>query len=153
MAKTYKVKGTLHIDIEWEVQAESEEQALEKFYSTDARDVVDEGTITDVSSDNEEAELTEATFKVKVTDIDYDVSWEDVSNTVEEKFPNISYDSDEFDELVEEEIEKIKADLPHELIIEVTCAKDDLEEYIADEITDRTDWLVNDYSYKILEEN
>lgn len=155
MAKTYRVKGTLHLDVEWEVQAESEDEALEKFYSTDARDIVDECAITDVSSENEEAELIEATYKVKVTNIDYDVDWEHAADVVEEKFPNISYDSDEFAELVDKEIEKIKEKLPHELIIEVTCRREDLEDYIVDEITDRTNWLVNNYSYEIeiLEEN
>ena len=54
MRKTYKIKATVLVDIEWEVDAEDEQEALSKFYARDIKDVIDDALILNVNSENEE---------------------------------------------------------------------------------------------------
>jgi hypothetical protein len=148
---TYKIKARMLIDVEWEVEAENEDQAFSEFFATDARDVIDEGRIMDVNTEDEEAELVEGTFKVKTTHIDYDIGFGDVCDSIEETHPEVQFESEEFDELVEQEIDRLKNSLPQELDLEVTCAPEDLDDYVADAVSEETNWLVNSVEYKIIE--
>ena len=52
--KTYKVKATILVDIEWQVEAEDEQEALSKLYARDIKEVIDDSLILDVNSENEE---------------------------------------------------------------------------------------------------
>ena len=54
MRKTYKIKATVLVDIEWEVDAEDKQEALSKFYARDIKDVIDDALILNVNSENEE---------------------------------------------------------------------------------------------------
>jgi len=152
MKRLYKVKGQMIIDVEWETYAESKDDALSKFFAADARDVIDDAHITDVNTDEESAELVEPIFVVKAYNIDYDVTYGDVFDQVAAKYPEVPEDTDEFDDLVDEEIAKIKASLPQELTLEIECERDDLDDYVADTISNETDWLINGCDYDIIEE-
>lgn len=54
MKKTYKVKATILVDIEWQVEAEDAQEALSKLYARDIKEVIDDSLILDVNSENEE---------------------------------------------------------------------------------------------------
>ena len=54
MRKTYTVRATVSVDLEWEVEAEDEQDALSKFYASDLEDVIDEALILYANSENEE---------------------------------------------------------------------------------------------------
>ena len=54
MRKTYTVRATVSVDLEWEVEAENEQEALSKFYEHDLEDVIDEALILYANSENEE---------------------------------------------------------------------------------------------------
>lgn len=54
MRKTYTVRATVSVDLEWEVEAEDEQDALSKFYARDLEDVIDEALILYANSENEE---------------------------------------------------------------------------------------------------
>lgn len=54
MRKTYTVRATVSVDLEWEVEAEDEQDALSKFYERDLEDVMDEALILYANSECEE---------------------------------------------------------------------------------------------------
>ena len=54
MRKTYTVRATVSVDLEWEVEAEDEQEALSKFYARDIEDIMDEALILYADSENEE---------------------------------------------------------------------------------------------------
>ena len=150
--RLYRVKGQVILDVEWETYAESEDEALSNFYAADARDIVNDGKILDVNTDEEEAELVEPIFKVRTIHIDYEVSYGDVADQVEEKFPEVDVNTDEFDDLVYQEIEKIKVTLPQRLDLEIECERDDLDDYVADAVSEETGWLINYCDYEVISE-
>lgn len=150
MRKTYKIKATVIVDLEWEVDAEDEHEALSKFYARDIKEVIDDALILDVNSENEEAELKEGTFIIKTKEIDYDISYYDLAEFVEEQHPEVDTGTDEFDDLVEKAIEETRSSLPQEMTLEINCEKDDLDDYVADKISEETGWLINYCDYEIV---
>ena len=82
-------------------------------------------------------------YQIKVTSVDYCVEDEDVIDYVSE---------DPTDEEIENKIAEIKATLPQELDLEITCELEDLEDEIADAISDETGWLNNSFTYDIVSE-
>ena len=147
--RLFKVKGQITIDIEWETYASSEDDALSKFYAADAREIIDDGKILDVNTDNEEAELVEPIFVIKTKHIDYYVSWEDVESNYD--VPT-DLDDDDLDEWYELKVDEIKSSLPQELTLEIECERDDLDDYVVDAISDETGWLIDSCDYEIIEE-
>lgn len=77
-------------------------------------------------------DLTEATRKVRVFNIEYDINDEDL----------------EENDTTEEEL---LATLPQELVVEVSATDDllCLEDEIVDQITEITGFCVNDYDYEL----
>jgi len=123
-----------------EIEADSVEQAQEKLSSMSLEDMIEAGAcIKDSDVESVDAEITEATYTVKVVSVDYAIE---------------SYDVDELDEMSDEEVEaeiaRVKASLPQELELEIECAPDDLDDYVADAISDETGWLINDCEYEIV---
>lgn len=123
-----------------EIEADSVEQAQEKLLSMSLEDMIDAGAyIKDSAVDSVDAEITEATYTVKVVSVDYAIE---------------SYDVDEFDvmsdEAIEAEIARVKSSLPQELELEIECEPDSLDSYVADAISDETGWLINDCEYEIV---
>lgn len=155
--KTYKVKGTMLIDVEWEVVAEDEHDALSEFYAADARDIIDDSRITDVNTENEEAVLVEADIIVRVKGIDYDVDFNTCYDIVSEDFGDLEdEDPDAFDDLIYSKMEEIKNKLPKDLDIKLACVdmtdEDSISDQLVDAISEQTGWLINSFeSYQILE--
>ena len=83
-------------------------------------------------------------YKVKVNSVDYCVTEEDV----------IDYVSDDEDEDIDDKIKEVKSDLPQELVLVVTCncAPEQVEDEIADAISEETGWLINSFTYDIISE-
>ena len=86
----------------------------------------------------------EKLYKLKTTSIDYCVETEDLwfLDNVE----------DLTDEDFDREIKRIKGELPQELELEITCEPEDLEDCIADAISEEIGWLVESFSYEIVAE-
>lgn len=123
-----------------EIEADSIEQAKEKLLSMSLEDMIDtDAYIKDSVVGSVDAEITEATYTVKVVSVDYAVE---------------SYDVDEFDTMSDEEVEaeiaRVKASLPQELELEIECKPDDLNEMVAEAISNETGWLTNYYEYEIV---
>lgn len=115
-----------------EIEADSYDNALAKLYSMTFDQLIEEGLTKEFKIDDVGAVLLEETLKVRVYDIDYSIEEED-------------YDSPE-------EYTKILNSLPDELVLTIVSApEDDLESLIADEITYKTNWLVNNFNYIVIE--
>ncbi len=116
-----------------EVDAESYEDALAKLHGMSFEELVELGYSKEFKLDDVEGYIIEKTVKVKAYDIEYSIEEED-------------YDSpDDYTQIVNA--------LPSELVLEIRVEPDDdLEELIADEITYKTNWLVEHFSFMILEE-
>ena len=54
----YIVRAIVTVDLEWECEAENEEEALRKFWSKDATELVNEGLVLGMNTDNETARKT-----------------------------------------------------------------------------------------------
>lgn len=121
-----------------EIEANSEEEARDKLYQMTFRELVEEGYDRNFITSEVEGEVIEKTLKVRAFDIDYDI------------------EEDDYDD--KEEYIQIINSLPTELEVEITVDEDlskyhlDEEDLIADEITMKTDWLVKNFKYTILEE-
>ena len=123
-----------------EIEADSVEQAQEKLMSMSLEEMLEAGaSIKGSDVDLVDAEITEATYTIKVVSVDYAIE---------------SYDVDEFDVMSDEEVEaeiaRVKASLPQELELEIECKPDDLDEMVADAISNETGWLINDCEYDIV---
>ena len=116
-----------------EIEAKSEEEAIEQLYKMSVKDYFEEGYDRESDISDVESEVIEKSIKVKAYDIEYDIEEDDYE------------DKEEYIELINS--------LPSELVIDITVdADDDEEELIADEITYKTDWLVRNFRYTIIEE-
>jgi hypothetical protein len=94
--------------------------------------LIEEGLTKEFKIDDVGSTILEETLKVRAYDIDYSIEEED-------------YDSPE-------EYTKILNSLPDELVLTiVSTPEDDLESLIADEITYKTNWLVNNFNYIVIE--
>lgn len=121
-----------------EIEANSEEEAREKLYRMTFRELVEEGYDRNFTTSEVEGEVIEKTLKVRVFNIEYDIEEDDYED--------------------KEEYIQIINSLPTELEVEITVDEDlpkyhlDEEDLIADEITMKTDWLVKNFSYTVIEE-
>jgi hypothetical protein len=122
-----------------EVEADSYEAALEKLKGMTFEELLEEGYIKDFDLKNIGGKIIERTLKVKAYDIEYDI------------------EEDDYEDL--EEYNRIINSLPTELVVEVTVNEEsnskyhiDEEDLIADEITFKTDWLVRNFRYIVIEE-
>jgi len=151
---TFKINGQLNIVFEdIEIDAANEEEALNKLYKMGCKDIIEDCYIKESDIVEEEVEITEADYKIRVRGIDYSIEYYDIADQVAEKHPELEEGSTEFDELVDKEITELKKSLPQSLDLEICCcAPDDLEDVISDMISEETGWLINSFdSYKILE--
>lgn len=116
-----------------EIDANSYEDALAKLYGMSFEELVELGYSKEFKLDDVDGYVIEKAVKVKAYDIEYSIEEED-------------YDSpDDYTQIVNA--------LPNELVLEILVEPDDdLEELIADEITYKTNWLVEHFSFMILEE-
>ena len=116
-----------------EVDAESYDDAVAKLHGMSFEELVELGYSKEFKLEDVDGHVVEKTIKVKAYDIEYSIEEED-------------YDSpDDYTQIVNA--------LPSELVLEILVEPDDdLEELIADEITYKTNWLVEHFSFMILEE-
>lgn len=116
-----------------EIDADSYEDALAKLHGMSFEELVELGYSKEFKLDDIDGYVIEKTVKIKAYDIEYSIEEED-------------YDSpDEYTQIINS--------LPSELVLEIRVEPDDdLEELIADEITYKTNWPVEHFSFMILEE-
>lgn len=86
----------------------------------------------------------EKLYKIKTNQIEYCVEGDDLWFLDDAE--------DLTDEGFDREIKRIKSELPQELELEITCEPEDLEDCIADVISEEVGWLVESFSYEILVE-
>lgn len=91
-------------------------------------------------------------YKVKTTSVDYCVEEEDICDTFEEQHPEVEVDSDEYWEAIDAEITRLKNSLPQTLELEIECDPEDLDDMVCDAISEETGWLVNSFTYDVLEQ-
>lgn len=90
-------------------------------------------------------------FKVRTTDIDYRVTYEDLNFDPWDSCFNTDDDMEEAERKADEEIAEIKDSLPQELVLEIECDPEDLDDMVCDAISEETGWLVNSFDYEIIE--
>lgn len=118
-----------------EVDGKSYEDCKEQLLRMSLEELISAGYVKDFDIKDIDARLLEKTYNIKVTSIDYDIEEEDLPEAMTKE------------ELLEE--------LPQQLTFSIdmeTDDIDDLEERIADEISDETGWLVSHFTYKIISE-
>jgi len=91
----------------------------------------------------------EKLYKIKVTFVDYCIDWEDIDSNFD--VPE-DMDDEDLEEWYEIKIDEIKQSLPQELELEIECEEEDLEDLIADTISEETGWLNNSFTYEIISE-
>ena len=91
----------------------------------------------------------EEEYTVKVTNIDYCIEEEDVCDEIADDV-SIEEDSEEYYEAIQNKIKEIKADLPQTFTFTFECTEDELDDLIAEEISDETGWLVNSFEKEIV---
>lgn len=115
------------------VEADSEADAEAKLMKMSLEDMLEYGFVKDSDISDIESEIEEYSFDAEVTNIEYDISEDDLEGTGMT-------------------MEELLADLPTHC--EVTCddctSEDDEESLISDMITDKTNFLVNSFEYKVL---
>ena len=75
-------------------------------------------------------------YKIKVTSVDYDVTYDDIDYNLLNAFFNAGDTVEEIEKQADAEIERIKSELPQELHLIITCEPEDLEDEIADAISE-----------------
>ena len=132
--KTYRLDFNLEAWIQHlEIEADSEEEAKEKLYKMTLEEILEEGAIVeDTAISDIDCEVISADYKIHVSHIEYDITEDDVEYT------NLT-------------VEQVVETLPTELDIEVSWHTwDDLEDLIVDELSDKTGYMIADYTYTIL---
>lgn len=89
-------------------------------------------------------------YRVLVTSVDYCVEDEDVWWQFDND-QGLEEDSEEYYNAIQDEIARIKSELPQSMELEVECEPDYLDDMVADAISDETGWLVNSFTYDILD--
>lgn len=118
-----------------EIEANSREEAEDKLYSMPLEEIIEKGIVQKTSITDVDCDFNE-TQKYHVYNINYDITMDDI------------------DAESEKEVEEFKARLPKELDVEITVDDDSydsipvIEEMLADEISEETNYLVSDFDYK-----
>ena len=116
------------------VEATSEEEAVQKLMGMSLAEIVEEGAIVDSEMKITEIDTSveEYDATVEVTDIEYDLESEDMADSVKDY---------------------LRGRLPKELTFTIRNVKEneDLESYIEDEISYRTDYETKSFKFQILE--
>lgn len=89
------------------------------------------------------------TYLVKAYDIKYCIEKEDVYDFIDNTII-MKNDEDYLEKVVKDLIRIISNKLPEELIVEVTCEREELPDQTAYEISDVIGWLVNSFNYKVM---
>ena len=98
---------------------------------------------------NQKGALYMQKFRIRTRFIDYCVEEQDVCS----KFDNdvtIEENSEEYYQAIADEIARIKAELPQKMEFTVECDREDLDEIVCNEISERTGWLIYGFDYDVL---
>lgn len=116
-----------------EIESRSYGAAKKILYQMTLEELLGEGNTKNFTISDVNGLIIEKTLKIKVYDIEYNIEEDD-------------YESPE-------EYTRIINSLPTDLVVELTVEPiDSLEDLIANEITYKTDWLVSQFKYIIIEE-
>lgn len=92
-------------------------------------------------------------YKIKVTSVDYDITYDDIDYNLLNAFFNASNTTvEETEKQADAEIERIKSELPQKLHLIITCEPEDLEDEIAGAISDETGHFNRSFTYEIVSE-
>jgi hypothetical protein len=117
-----------------EIEAPSYEKAMAELYRMTFDELVEQGFSKEFTIENAEGRVVEKHVRVKAYDIVYSIEEDDYEDPAE--------------------YTQIINSLPDSLVLDLMLSpEDDLESSIADEITFETDWLVDNFSFMVLEEN
>jgi len=100
-----------------------------------------------------EVKLERATYKIKTTNISYDIGYSDINFDPYDTAFQTEEEQDEAELKADEQIQKLKESLPQELELEVEANEDDLDMYVEDAIYDKTGYMVNHSDYIIISQN
>lgn len=125
------------------IEAASKEEAIEKLYTMDVKDIIEEGYIKESDVSDTDSIMVECTVDVEVSGIKWDISEDDA-------------------DMVDMSVEELKATLPTIVTltgISVSTSDErypvsdlDIEEAIADELTYQYDFSHNGFIYKIIKQ-
>ena len=122
-----------------EIEAKSEEEAIEQLYKMSVKEYLEEGYDRESDISDIDSEVIEKSIKVKAYDIEYDIEEDDYED--------------------KEEYIKVINSLPEEVVVEIEVnpeldKKYHLfeEDHIADEISYKVGRDVKDFKYIVLEE-
>ena len=128
-----------------EVEGNSEEECLDNLRRMTAEEILEHAVIRDSDIDNVDGEIIEQNYEIRVDDIEYDINVDDIIYQLEKE----GIEDPSPDE-IEDKLAELEQTLPTSFRMAFTCAPEDLEDYITDELSDETGMLVKDFTYTIL---
>jgi len=121
-----------------EIDGVDSEDCKEQLYNMTLSELIDEGYVKDFEIKNLDEEVIEETLTIVITNIEYDITNDDLDDYQYSKGSAVS-------------IEDIVNSLPKELTLNIDIFEgDDLDDRISDEISDKTGWTVKNYKYNII---
>lgn len=130
---------------EVEVEGDSEEECLDNLRRMTAEEILEHAFIKDSDLKDVDGEIIEQDYEIQVKNIKYDISVEDIIYELEKEGIE-----DPSPEEIENKLSKIEQTLPTSIRLAFTCAPEDLEDCITDELSDATGMLIKDFTYTIL---
>lgn len=130
---------------EVEVEGDSEEECLDNLRKMTVEEILEHAFIKDSDLKDVDGEIIERDYKIQVENIEYDLSAEDIIYELEKE----GIDDPSPDE-IENKLTEIEQTLPTSIKLSFTCDPEYLEDYITDELSDKTGMLIKDFTYTIL---
>lgn len=130
---------------EVEIEGNSEEECLDNLRRMTAEEILEYAVIKDSDLSDVDGEIVEQTYEVQIDNIKYDISTEDIIYELEKD----GIEDPSLDD-IESKLVELEQALPTSFKTVFTCAPEDLEDYINDELSDETGMLVKDFTYTIL---
>lgn len=130
---------------EVEVEGDSEEDCLDNLRRMTVDGILEHAVIKDSDLSDVDGEIIEQDYEIKVENIKYDISVEDIIYELEKEGVE-----DPSPDEIEKKLSEIEQTLPASIKMAFTCAPEDLEDFITDELSDEIGMLVKDFTYTIL---
>lgn len=130
---------------EVEVEGDSEEDCLDNLRRMSAEYILEHAIIKDSDISDVDGEIVEQDYEIRVDNIKYDISTEDIIYELEKE----GIEDPSLEE-IENKLAELEQSLPTSFRMAFTCAPENLEDYISDELSDETGMLVKDFTYTIL---
>lgn len=130
---------------EVEVEGNSEEECLDNLRKMTAEEILEHAFIKDSDLKDVDGEIVEQDYEIQVKNIEYDISVEDIIYQLEKE----GIEDPSLEE-IENKLTEIEQTLPTSIKLAVTCAPEDLEDCITDELSDEIGMMIKDFTYIIL---